>query len=111
MNSEFWLRLLVFVFFVSIIITLAKGVYYIVKPSQDPTRMVKTLTIRMLLSVIIFIVMGIAIGLGWLKPKSLFTTPKVPLELNTPGKTTPATQSPQNANTKQRPQTQNDDPA
>lgn len=107
MNSEFVLRLIVLVFFIFIIIFLAKGVYYIFRPSKDPERMAKTLTIRMLLSVTIFIVMGVAIGLGWLEPKSLLTTPKVPLESSKPGKTDQAKPHPQNANTKPQIQMRN----
>ena len=108
MDSDFWLKLLVYAFFISIIFSLATGVYYIIRPSKRPERMVKLLTIRIGLSVSIFILIGIAIGIGWLEPKSLLTTPKVPLELNKPGRTDPAIQNPQNANTKPLPQKKND---
>jgi len=100
MNSEFWLKLLVCVFFLSIIFSLGTGVYYIIRPSKRTERMVWILTTRMGLSVAIFIIIGISIGAGWLKPKSLFTTPRAPLGLSTPGRTDPTTQNLQNANTK-----------
>lgn len=100
MDSEFWLKLLVCVFFLSIILSLGTGVYYIIRPSKRTERMVWILTTRMGLSVAIFIIMGISIGMGWLTPKSLFTTPKVRLGLSTPGRTNPAIQNLQNANTK-----------
>ena len=92
-----------------IAITLATGLYYIIKPSKRPERVAQALTTRISISIALFFIITFAAFMGWFKPTSFLTMPKAPLESGKQTQTAPAKQSLQNANTKPQPQTQNGD--
>lgn len=92
-----------------IIISLATGLYYVVRPVKRDKRVAQALTTRISISVALFLIITFAAFMGWFKPTSLLTMPKVPLESSKQIQKEPTTQNPQNASTKQLPQKQNDD--
>lgn len=60
------LLLLVFIFF-----TLGSALYYLVKDRDNSDRIVKALTWRIGLSILLFVILMIAFAMGWIKPHSL----------------------------------------
>lgn len=62
-----------FIIFVMIIIvgSLASGLVFLIKDSGNTKRTVKALTIRVGLSISLFIFLLIAFKLGWIKPHAL----------------------------------------
>lgn len=90
-----------------IVISLATGLYYIVKPSQNKERVAKALTTRISISILLLLLITFGAFMGWFQPMSLLSQPKVPLESNKQKQIAPTRQSQQSANTKQPPQSQN----
>lgn len=110
MSTHFIFKLFVYAFLIGIIIALGTGLYYLVKPNKrHKERLAQALTTRIGLSIALLLTLVLAIAMGWLKPHSLLTMPRVPLELNKQKQTDRATQSPQSANTKQPLQNQSGD--
>jgi hypothetical protein len=58
--------LLVFIFF-----SLGSALYYLVRDPAESTRVVKALTWRIGLSLVLFALLMLAFGLGWIKPHSI----------------------------------------
>lgn len=107
MNTHLIFIILIYIFLLMIALTLATGVYYIVKPSKHPERMVQALTTRISISIALLLIIITAIFMGWFRPTSLLTMPKAQLESNRQTQTVPTKQNQQNANTKPQPQSQN----
>ncbi len=88
---------------VSIVISLGTGLYYILNPQKKSDEAVKALTVRIGLSLTLFIILFFSFAMGWLKPHSLLPIP-IPNKQTQTEITTPHLQ---NANTKPPLQNQN----
>ncbi len=97
------MRFVVLAFMACILIALGSALYYILKRQENPEKAAKALTLRIGLSLMLFILLWISFAMGWLKPHALFPI------TNKQTQTEKAIPHPQNANTTPPPQTQNDD--
>lgn len=84
---------------ICIVLALGSGLYYILFQRDKSEQAVKALTLRVGLSLFLFIGLFVAFAAGWLKPHGLIKT-----NIQTQIKTTKP--HPQNANTTPRPQSQ-----
>ncbi len=66
MNGEF--KLLVALLFVGIVASLGKALFHMSSHSNDTGQMVRALTMRISLSVGLFLLIGVAWYLGWISP-------------------------------------------
>lgn len=91
---------------IGIVFALGSGMYYLLFAKERSEKTVKALTIRISLSLGLFILLFIAFAMGWIKPHSLLpssiTNKQTQTEITTP--------RPQSANTTQPPQKQSDAP-
>lgn len=92
-----------------IVVSLATGLYYIVKPSEHKERVAQALTTRISISIALLLIITFGAFMGWFKPMTLLNQPKVLLESNKQTQIIPTKQSQQSANTKQPPQNQSGD--
>jgi H+/gluconate symporter-like permease len=58
----------ILVFFIFIIYSLGSALYYMMNDSGDSKRMVKALTLRVGLSIALFLVVIFSFWMGWIKP-------------------------------------------
>lgn len=65
------IKAIVILFLVSIFFALGSALYYLVRDRGDSTRIVKALTWRIALSMILFGFLIIAFALGWITPHSI----------------------------------------
>lgn len=98
--DQHWVRWIIFAFMVCIVWALMSGLYFIVYKRDRSARAVKALTFRIGLSLLLFIGLFIAFGMGWLTPHELFIA-------NTQTQTKTTIPHPQNANTMPPLQNQN----
>lgn len=108
MNTHFIFQILIYLFLLSIAITLVTGLYYIVNPSKRPERVAQALTTRISMSIALLLIISFAIFMDWFQPMSLLTMPKVLLESNIQTQRDPTKQNLQNASTTLQLQNQND---
>lgn len=87
-----------------IVLSLGSGMYYLLFAKESSQKTVKALTVRIGLSIGLFILLFIAFAMGWIKPHSLLPVPKT----NTQTQIETTTPHPQSANTKLQPQNQSD---
>jgi cytochrome bd-type quinol oxidase subunit 2 len=66
MNDAF--KLLVALMFVGIVASLGKALFHMSSDSSDTGQMVRALTVRISLSVGLFLLIGVAWYLGWISP-------------------------------------------
>ena len=62
------MKYLILVFFVFIIYSLGSALYYMMKDSDGSKRMVKALTMRVGISIALFIFILFSFWMGWIKP-------------------------------------------
>jgi len=67
-----WIRILIIVIFAGILLSLASGLYYLVKDKGSTKRAVKALSLRIGLSLALFLFLMALIGLGVIKPHGLY---------------------------------------
>jgi flagellar basal body-associated protein FliL len=101
MQYQWLVNLVIYLFMIAIVFSLGSALYYLVYNREHSERTVKALTIRIGLSLILFILLFAAFGMGLIKPHGLNPI------ANTQTQTKTTTPHPQSANTKQQPQTQN----
>lgn len=84
---------------ISIVISLGTGLYYILFKRELGAQAAKALTVRISLSLSLFVILLVAYAMGWLKPHGVFpiTSKQIQKEITIP--------HPQSANT--RPPLQN----
>jgi hypothetical protein len=58
-------------FILFVLYSLGSGLYYLVRDKSRSTRVVKALTWRIGLSLLLFILLFVAYALGWIQPHSL----------------------------------------
>jgi hypothetical protein len=61
-------KIILCLFFVGIFYSLGSALYYLVKGKGSDTRIVKALTIRIMLSIAMFVCLMIAFAMGWISP-------------------------------------------
>jgi len=59
---------IILIFFIFIIYSLASALYYMMKDGDGSKRMVKALTIRVAISITLFVFILISFWMGWIKP-------------------------------------------
>jgi putative copper export protein len=64
-------KLLVVLFLIVIIYSLGSGLYFLVRDKNDSDRVVKALTWRIGLSLLLFVLLFIAYALGWISPHTI----------------------------------------
>ncbi len=62
------MKYLILVFFIFIIYSLGSALYYMMKDGDGSKRMVKALTMRVGISIALFMFLIIAFWMGWIKP-------------------------------------------
>lgn len=65
------MKLVIVLFIVAILFCLGSAMYYLLYDRQDPTKMVKMLSLRIALSVILFFALIIGFATGVLKPNNI----------------------------------------
>lgn len=61
-------KVIIILFLTLIFFSLGSALYYLIKDQGDSDRIVKALTWRIALSLVLFILLIIAFKLGWIKP-------------------------------------------
>jgi hypothetical protein len=64
-------KLIILLFVVGILYSLGSALFYLVRGKHDSSRVVKALTWRISLSILLFILLFVAYGLGWIAPHDL----------------------------------------
>lgn len=64
-------KVLILVFLAAILYSLGSGLYFLVKHKDKSTDVVKALTWRIGLSLLLFILLFVAYGFGWIAPHQL----------------------------------------
>jgi len=59
---------IILIFFIFILYSLASALYYMMKDGEGSKRMVKALTLRVGISILLFIVILFSFWMGWIKP-------------------------------------------
>ena len=62
------MKYIILIFFIFIIYSLGSALYYMMKDGDGSKRMVKALTMRIGLSIVLFILLLFAFWMGWIKP-------------------------------------------
>lgn len=62
------IKTIVIVLFIFILISLGSALYFLIHDKGQQTRMVKALTWRIALSLVLFILLFVAFALGWIAP-------------------------------------------
>jgi len=71
--SDHWIvKFIVYAFMVLIVLSLGSGLYFILFKKGKSEEAAKALTIRIGLSLTLFILLFVAFAMGWLKPHALF---------------------------------------
>lgn len=61
-------RMIIIVFLIVILYSLGSGLYYLVTDKSRSNRVAKALTWRISLSILLFLLLFVAYGLGWIHP-------------------------------------------
>ena len=64
-------KIVIILFLVVIVYCLASGLYYLARDKGDSVRVVKALTWRIALSLLLFLSLFVAYWLGWIAPHTL----------------------------------------
>jgi drug/metabolite transporter (DMT)-like permease len=70
-----WVKVIIVAAFVGIVASLASGLYYLVNDKGDSRRTLRALTLRIGLSVGLFLFLMILIALGVIEPHGVYPTP------------------------------------
>ncbi|MFT5656818.1 MAG: putative copper export protein [Gammaproteobacteria bacterium] len=66
-----FIKIIILVLFVLILASLAASMFTFIRDRENTKRTAKLLTIRITLSVILFIVLGLSFMMGWIQPHAL----------------------------------------
>jgi len=73
MMSDHWVvKFVVYAFMALIVLSLGSGLYFILFKKGKSEEAVKALTLRIGLSLTLFILLFVAFAMGWIKPHGLF---------------------------------------
>jgi len=64
-------KLIIILFLIVILYSLGSGLYFLVRDKGDSTRVVKALTWRIGLSLLLFMLLFVAYALGWITPHGM----------------------------------------
>lgn len=67
-----WLKLFILVVFIAILVSLASGLYHLVRDQGGSRRTVRALTLRVGLSVGLFVVLMLLVATGVIRPHGLY---------------------------------------
>ena len=67
-------KVTVFSLMLVILFSLGSGLFYLLKMDKDPSRIVKALTWRVILSLVLVLFLLIAHWFGWISPHEIITT-------------------------------------
>lgn len=70
-----WIKIIILLAFVGIVASLASGLYYLVNDKGDSRRTLRALTMRIGLSVGLFLFLMILIAFGVIEPHGVYPTP------------------------------------
>ncbi len=65
------LRVIVFFFICAILYSLGSGLFYLVREKGNSDKVVKALTWRIGLSLLLFIMLFVAFAMGWIRPHAI----------------------------------------
>ena len=65
------MKYVILVFFIFIIYSLASALFYMMKDGEGSKRMVKALTIRVGISIALFLVILFSFWMGWIQPAGI----------------------------------------
>jgi hypothetical protein len=65
------IKVIVLVLFAFIFFSLGSALFFLVRDKGDSTRIVKALTWRIALSMVVFILLLVAFAFGWIQPHSI----------------------------------------
>jgi hypothetical protein len=65
------IKVIIVLFLISIIFALGSALYFLVRDKGDSTRIVKALTWRIGLSLVLFILLMLAFAMGWITPNAV----------------------------------------
>ena len=71
MDPQFLFKLFILFLLFLILLSLAMGMFYLLKDKGGSTRTLTSLKFRVTLSVILFVMLIVGFKLGWIKPHSL----------------------------------------
>ncbi|OGT62328.1 MAG: hypothetical protein A3E85_03700 [Gammaproteobacteria bacterium RIFCSPHIGHO2_12_FULL_45_12] len=66
-----FIKAIIVLFLVCILYSLGSALYFLVQDKGDSNRMVKALTWRISLSLLLFVFLLVGFSLGWIKPHSI----------------------------------------
>ena len=64
-------KIIIILFLLFIFYALGSALYFLVRDKADSTRVVKALTWRIGLSILLFILLMVAFALGWIQPHAI----------------------------------------
>jgi hypothetical protein len=65
-----WVRILIFVLFAAIVVSLGNALYHLSSGKGDSRKMLRALTVRIVLSIALFLLLMIAWRLGLITPRT-----------------------------------------
>ena len=65
------IKSIIIIFLLFIIYALMSALYFLVRDKADSTRVVKALTWRIALSIILFLLLMLAFAMGWIQPHAV----------------------------------------
>ena len=66
-----FVKAIIIILLAFVVFSLGSAMFYLVRDKADSTRVVKALTVRIVLSLIVFILLMVAFALGWITPHSV----------------------------------------
>ncbi len=73
-----WIKVIVILVFIGIIVSLGSGLYYLVHDKGDSRRTLRALTMRIGLSIGLFVFLMILIAFGVIEPHGVYPEPPTP---------------------------------
>jgi predicted histidine transporter YuiF (NhaC family) len=70
-----WIKVIIVLVFIGIVASLASGLFYLVNDKGDSRRTLRALTMRIGLSIGLFVFLMILIGLGVIEPHGVYPDP------------------------------------
>ncbi len=71
MSGAVLFKILIVLVLIAILVALSSGMFFLVRDKGESERTVKSLTVRIALSVALFILLFIGFAAGWIKPHGL----------------------------------------
>ena len=72
MSAALIFKIVIILLLITIMFSLTSGMIFLVRDKGQSNRMVKSLTLRIVLSVTLFILLFIGFSMGWIKPHGIY---------------------------------------